>query len=147
MKSKFADETGAVLAMVGALVSASIFLGMLALVIDGGVLYLERRTVSNAAESAALSLARLCADQPNTCLSSSLPQEIANSNSPDGLTQVTEVCVNGKTALGSQCSTATGTTLDCSPPPSGVTTYARVRTQTQSTDSPNGISALFDFGQ
>jgi len=147
MRSELKDETGAVLAMVGALVSASIFLGILALVIDGGALYLERRTVSNAAESAALSLARLCADQPTTCISSSIPQDMANADSPDGLTKVTEICVNGKTPSGSSCTPATGATLDCAPVPSGVSTFARVRTQTQSNEPGGGISTLFIFGE
>ena len=147
MKDRLRDETGAVLALVGALVAASVFLGILALVIDGGALYLERRTVSNAAESGALSLARLCADQPNTCVSSSIAQEMANADSPDGATKVTEVCVSGKTPSGSTCLTPTGTKLDCTPVPNGVSSYARVRTETLSNEPGGGISALFDFGQ
>ncbi|MEY3108150.1 MAG: hypothetical protein RL730_501, partial [Actinomycetota bacterium] len=86
MKIDVRDDKGAILSIVAAMVSATLLLAIIALVIDGGVIYSERRVVSNSAESAALSLARICADSPTTCLSSNIPQQFANSNSPDGLT-------------------------------------------------------------
>ena len=147
MKIDVRDDKGAILSIVAAMVSATLLLAIIALVIDGGVIYSERRVVSNSAESAALSLARICADSPTTCLSSNIPQQFANSNSPDGLTRVTEICVNGKTATTNSCASTGKNSIDCSVPPSGITQFARVRTESQSPDEDSGIKTFFSSGE
>ena len=141
------SEEGGVAALVAIFVSAGIFLTAIALSVDSGVLYLERRVVDNAAQAAALALARECAQNTTTCPTSRVPQEISNRNSPDSATRITELCVNGKTALGNPCQSSTGTSIDCGAVPSSVKQYARIRTETQNPDQSAGTSTFFSNGK
>ncbi|NDG09887.1 MAG: hypothetical protein EB112_04240, partial [Actinobacteria bacterium] len=88
MKIEVKSESGGATAFVALFVSAFLLFGSIALSIDSGVLYLERRTLSNAAQSSALALARECIERPTNCSSYGLIQTLANENSPDGLTTV-----------------------------------------------------------
>lgn len=149
MKIDVKSEEGAILVLVGAIVTATLLLAILALVIDGGAVYLERRTVVNAAEAGALSLARNCAFQGQSCVRSTFPQELANLNSPDTATAVTEVCVNGYTdSLGQiPCRSLTSSKFECNSLSGAGVTYARVRTESQKRESDGsltqGLSSFF----
>ena len=65
------DDRGAVSILVALLISAGVIVGLLAMVIDGGRLYTERRLVQNGADAAALAVARACALGDPACSSRS----------------------------------------------------------------------------
>ena len=104
------------------------------IVLDGGNISTERRELQNVAESSALALAKECSLNPSTCLNSGTPEQFAESNSSDNKTTITEVCVRGVNRLLQPCLLPSSERLDCSPLSSGTSNYARVRTQTLSSD-------------
>jgi hypothetical protein len=136
-------ENGGVTVFVALFVSSFVLFGSIALALDSGVIYLERRTVSNAAQSAALALARECIEKPTTCSTYSQIQDLANENSPDGLTNVSEVCIDGKTTSGANCRVLTNSKIDCSPIPSNISKFIRIRTESKSKDPGIGIQTFF----
>jgi len=86
------DDSGAVLALVA--IMTVVLLGMGALVIDVGQLYVERRELQNGADAAALAVAQDCAggdcrDETATA------RTYANDNAKDGKAGVDEVCGSG----------------------------------------------------
>ena len=137
------DERGGVTVVVAALVAGLLLVGSIALVVDSGVVYLERRTVANAAQSSTLALAKECIESPTTCFNSPLTQQFANANSPDGLTSITEICIDGFTVAKMACKSVSGTSIDCSPVPSTVKKYVRVRTESLSSEVGVGIRTFF----
>lgn len=141
MKSRWAKESGGVTAIVSILTASLLLYGTLALVVDGGIILLERRTVVNAAQSAALALARECIQNPNSCATSPQVQELANLNSPDQKTAVTEICVNGKTSSNTNCQGLTTSKLDCTDMTGK--RFVRVRTKSLSNESGIGIRTFF----
>lgn len=153
MRTQIKDERGSVAVVLAALVAATLILGSIALVVDGGSLYLERKTVTNASQSAALALARECVEQPSRCEPSMLATQFASLmemsadyaklNSPDGFTQVTEICISGTKVGGGTCQTLSNNKLDCTPPSTTVGNYVRVRTESQSEDSSIGVRTFF----
>lgn len=143
MKIEGKDEKGGILVIVAMITSAALFFGVLALVVDSGIVYVERRTVQGSAETAALSMARECIEKPSTCATSSIAQEIANANSTDSLTRITEVCVNGKNERGASCRGLTGQSIDCSPIAESQSNFVRIRSESQSKDQASGISTIF----
>mgnify|MGYP006267660251 CR=1 FL=1 len=147
MKIDFKSEQGGVFVIVAVMFSTTLFLSVISMVVDGGVVYLERRTISNTAESAALALARECSQNPNSCAIPSFLQQLVNSNSPDGATEVTEICINGRTATGNTCMPAGKSAVDCSVLSSDAINFARVRTKSSSPDTNQGIKTFFSGAQ
>lgn len=145
MKSDFQSERGSIAILVAGLMTSLLLIGSLVLVVDGGVVYLERRELVNGAQSSALALARECAQQPTSCASSSAPGELANSSSTDGLTRVTEVCVNGRTSTGSFCQPLSNTSIDCRALASD-SNFVRIRTASRSPENERSISTYFNSG-
>ncbi len=143
MRRRIRAEEGSATIIFTAFVSSLLLIAIVALVVDSGVVYLERRSVVNAAQSAALALGKECAERPTNCASFTLPDFFANANSPDGLTKVTEICLNGKTPLGVGCQPLSQSRLDCAPlaPESG--NFVRIRTQSQEPNGNAGISTFF----
>ena len=139
----FKDERGGVTLVVAALVTGLLLVGSIALVVDSGVVYLERRTVANAAQSSTLALAKECIERPTTCFNSPVTQQLANANSPDGLTSITEICIDGLTVAKMACRSLTPKSVDCSPVPSTVKKYVRVRTESLSNEVGVGIRTFF----
>ncbi|MFM8446970.1 MAG: pilus assembly protein TadG-related protein [Candidatus Nanopelagicaceae bacterium] len=92
----FRKDDGVVAIIVAILFSSLVFVGFLAIVIDGGALYRERRVLQNAADSATLANTRECALQTSNCSSQSFASAYTNANSPDSLSNVKELC--GKTS-------------------------------------------------
>lgn len=133
MPGRCADDQGAVIVLVAILLGTAVLTGLLAIVVDLGRLYAERRVVQNSADAAALTLARNCGLTDPQCATRSAAQtralSLAAANSPDGVSAVTEVCGSG--VLG-PC-TAPGTDwMECGAlTPQQALGYARVRTQTQ----------------
>lgn len=142
---RLGDDRGAVMVLVGVLLAAGVLTGMLAIVIDLGRVYAERRIVQNGADAAALALAQHCARARTdpACQSQgnavAVAQDLANGNAPDGITQVSEVC--GSTPLAG-CGATTATWSNCIDPP-GVSRYARVRTNTQTSSGDLFFPAIF----
>lgn len=143
MREKVRDESGSVTTLVAIFTATFVLFGAIALAVDSGVIYLERRTVANSAQSAALALARECIERPSTCATSNPSQSLANSNSPDGLTSITEICVDGKLSNGSACQTLSSSQLDCAPIPTSVRKFVRVRTESQSSNPGIGVQTFF----
>ena len=139
----FRSDQGGVMALVAIFVSAGVLFIAIGLAVDSGVVYLERRVVDNSAQAAALAVARECAASPSTCASSPIAQQMADANSPDGKTMVTEICIGGKTPQGSSCLDATSSPIDCNTVPIGVTQYARIRTQTLTSESQSSVDSFF----
>jgi Flp pilus assembly protein TadG len=139
------DDRGAVVVLVGVLLAAGVLTGMLAIVVDLGRLYAERRVVQNSADAAALAVAQHCAKAPadaacaNQAAAQSVAQDLANGNAPDGLTDVTEVC--GASPLAG-CVATTQTWSNCLAPPAGAR-FARVRTRTMQGPGDYLLPAIF----
>ena len=143
MRERFGNESGGVTVLVATVVASLLLIGSIALVVDSGVVYLERRAVANAAQSAALALARECVTDPRNCIRSTMPQDLANANSPDSLTAVVEICVNGKTITQANCAATTPSTIDCSAVPVTESQWVRVRTQSKSQIPEVGVETFF----
>lgn len=85
-------DEGVVTVIVAILFSSLVIVGVLAIVIDGGSLYRERRVLQNAADSATLANTRECALQTSNCSSKNFASVYTNANSPDSLSNVKELC-------------------------------------------------------
>lgn len=140
---KLKAENGGVTVFVTLFISTLLLFGSIGLVVDSGIIYLERRAVSNAAQSTALALARECIERPSTCSTYQELQNLANLNSPDNLTSISEICIDGKTTGGSNCRTLTSSSIDCSPVASTISKYIRIRTQSKSSDPGMGVQTFF----
>jgi hypothetical protein len=88
----FRKDDGAVAVLVAILFSSLVIVGLLAIVVDGGSLYRERRVLQNAADSATLANTRECALETSNCSSNSFAAAYTNANSPDSLSNVKELC-------------------------------------------------------
>lgn len=123
-------DQGAVGVIVGVLVASGVLLGVAALAVDVGHIYMERAELQSGADAAALAVAKSCAQ--GEC-DEALAQEYANSNAKDGLSAIADLCAggaDGSTLLGSApCSTGTSM-VDCPEPPGDVS-YVDVHTSTQ----------------
>ena len=92
------DDRGAVAVTVAILLAGGVLLGMLALVIDVGRLYVERTVLQTSADSAALAVAKACSqyDSPHCddqAAVESLAEIMADANAGgDGRADVVDVC-------------------------------------------------------
>ncbi|MEW6446534.1 MAG: pilus assembly protein TadG-related protein [Bacillota bacterium] len=84
MMNRLADERGAALVLVAAALVA--LLGFGAVVIDVGVLYLNRERLSNAADAAALAGSQFLPDDPATAVSTAQHYALRNGIQPGELT-------------------------------------------------------------
>ncbi|MEY4573691.1 MAG: hypothetical protein RLZ10_2993, partial [Bacteroidota bacterium] len=148
-------ERGAISVIFAILISSSLILGLLAIVVDVGVIYQERRTLQNAADATALAVAQECAEITTTAGSSTssailcqsenfnAASTFAGRNSDDGKTRVAVVCGLGAGSSLVGCPASTGGQFDCQDSSlAGVEQYVRVRTETL---SRNDIGALKFF--
>jgi Flp pilus assembly protein TadG len=90
------DDRGAVATVFGILLSGGVLLGLMALVVDVGQIYVERGELQTGADAAALGVAKACATDTPDCSSYAaafaLAQRYADANSSDGLSHVDFVC-------------------------------------------------------
>ena len=150
LKSAKQSEQGAISVIFAVLLSSFLVIGLLALVIDVGVLYQERRTLQNSADATALAIAQECAELSSggtavLCQSSNLNQasEFAGKNSDDGKTRVFEVCGIGRPGL-SACPPSLNRQFDCKDESlAGVDQYVRVRTTSLTTSGGSKIQFFF----
>ena len=123
------DDRGAVLVIVAVIMVA--LLGIGALVIDLGALYVERRELQNGADAAALAIAQDCAG--GDCGAAfATAEQFADLNAKDGLSTVDFVCGVGP---GLQACTE--------PPPAGVEGALGWVRVTTSTETPDGDQVDF----
>ena len=153
---KFQKEDGAVVAIFAIFVSTLMIIAMFVLVFDISSIYSERRVVQNASDSSVLATSQECAINGTgailnvnsaypgpVCNSQSYALDFstkyANSNSPDNLTNVTEIC--GSTPL-TPCNPIGNGQFECKNVDPKYKNYARIKTETLQSDG-NSLTALF----
>ena len=132
------------IAIIGALVIAGgLMIGMLAMTVDVGRLFVERRALQNGADAAALALADDCARGQSACTSGApavtRATAFANANAADGTSQVTAVC---GTAPLPACAGLRAHAWECQSPPVS-SSYVRVRTATREQDGTSVVPPVF----
>jgi hypothetical protein len=126
-------DDGAVLVWVALMLV--VLLGVGALVIDIGRLYVERRQLQNGADAAALAVAQDCAEGPDCGDDAATAQQYANLNANDNRSAVEP---------GTPCGNGPGLT-PCTPTPSGIdgaTGWVRVGTSTLTSTGDDEVSFL-----
>lgn len=88
------DERGAIAVLVA--ITLTVLMGVGALVLDVGALYVERRELQNGADAAALAIAESCAldECPTTAAEDAAAEVYADANSLDGISAVDDVDVD-----------------------------------------------------
>jgi len=142
MKKFTHQESGGYSILFAVIFGTGLLIVVFTIVLDGGNISSERRVLQNVAESAALALARECAISTTVCTSSTTPEQLSISNSPDQLTAITEVCVQGFNRSLQACQLPATTKLDCAQITAGTTNFVRIRTQTKTIDGTS-LSPLF----
>jgi Flp pilus assembly protein TadG len=127
------DDRGGVAVLVAVLISGGLLLGLGALVIDVGQLYVDRAQLQNGADAGALAVAKSCA--LGTC-ATTVAATFADANSATNTANVNQVCGSG--SLGN-CPASTGAMVDCPSAPSTGTNFVDVHT---STLLPNGSTLV-----
>ena len=125
-------DEGMILLWVG--LSMTVLLGVGALTIDLGALYVERRQLQNGADAAALAIAYNCATGDSCGSVMATATDLANENSNDGASSVPLVCGVGPGLSAGGCSTPAG--LD------GATNWVQVFTRTESEGGGNQVPML-----
>lgn len=136
------SERGAVAILVTFLITGGVVVGLLAMVVDVGRLFSERRVLSNGSDAAALALARECALDDAQCDDSALPiaQSLANANAgTDDVSELDELCGSGD--LGA-CRTLREHAWECQSADS-FPNYVRIRTTTQASDGGALVPSVF----
>ncbi len=123
------DDRGVVATLVVVLLGGGVLLGMGALVIDVGRLYVERAELQNGADAAALAVARGCATNATTCTPATAAA-YAGANAKDGSAAVSLVCGYDGTGRFAGCPASTGDRTDCPAAPASGSKYVDVHTST-----------------
>lgn len=122
-------DRGAIGVMVGVLVGFGVILGVGALVIDVGEIYVERAELQSGADAGALAVAKACVNT-GTC-DEGAADEYADGNATDGASAVDLVCGIGEGL--SACPASSGGLVECDvDAPEG--DYVEVRTSTRAED-------------
>lgn len=141
LSTKHSTEHGAFAVLFSVLFGMGLLLVISYLVIDGGNIAIERRVIQNVAESSAIALAKECSLNLQGCRTSATATSLSVSNSPDGKTRITEVCIKGTNQSSQPCQIPNSSKLDCANLPAGTANFVRVRTQTQ-TQTSNSLESL-----
>jgi Flp pilus assembly protein TadG len=107
------DDRGAV-AVMTAVVMSFVLLAVSALAIDAGALFVEKRELQNAADSAALAIAENCSRRPATCTQANADATAATmaaGNADDGLSDATVTLEAGKVTVVTSTRTPSGTVM------------------------------------
>ncbi|MFF0343853.1 pilus assembly protein TadG-related protein [Kribbella sp. NPDC004875] len=132
------DDRGAVGVLVGVLFATGVVLGMAALTVDAGSLYVERAELQNGADAGALAVAKSCASSSG-CLPVNAAT-YANQNSKDGTSTVSSVCGNAASGGLPSCGSATGKGA-C--PTAKTPNYVNVSTATRTTGGSSLLPPVF----
>lgn len=130
------DDRGAVATIVAILLAGGVLLGMGALTIDVGRLYVEREELQSGADAAVLAVAKLCAESPADCAASgaATAEEYADDNARDGASSVYVLCGQLEDAGLAACPPDSGNLTRCITEPPVDTEYVEVRTATELAD-------------
>ena len=142
MKSLIHSQEGGYSILFAVIFGTGLLVIIFTIVLDGGNIAAERRTLQNVAEASAIALAKECSTNSTSCISSTYPEELAVANSADQLTSITEVCVKGLNRQGQACQLPNAAILDCNVLPQGTSNYVRIRTQTLGSDGAQ-LTPLF----
>ncbi|MCW2506418.1 MAG: hypothetical protein JWO79_4702 [Actinomycetia bacterium] len=126
------DDRGAVATIFAILLGGGVLLGMTALTVDVGQIYVERQELQSGADSAAAAIARECAAKGiDTCRAdaNSIAAQYANANAKDGQSAVLVACVNDGTQ--GSCAPVRGNLTDCIEPIPAGSPYVEVHTGTR----------------
>lgn len=138
-------EDGAIAILVAILVVGGVLMAMLAMTVDVGQLYAERRELQNGADAAVLAVAQDCA-KGTTCDAStagnSTAGKLANANAKDAASAVDEVCGHGHANL-APCPQSSTSVYDCPALPSANTKFVQVRTSTLRSDDSHLMPPVF----
>jgi Flp pilus assembly protein TadG len=130
---RWRDDRGGVAAIVAILFGGGVLLGMTALTIDVGQIYVERQELQSGADAAATAIAQDCA---NTSIAEcrtradALANRYADLNAKDDDSGVIRVCVKQSIAEG-PCSAGNGNLTDCIEKIPPNTPYVEVQTRTR----------------
>jgi Flp pilus assembly protein TadG len=132
------DDRGAVAIVVAVLLAGGVLLGMLALVIDVGRIYVEREELQSGADAAAVAVAKACAIDSAECASPTDVQNLAigyaDANARDDTSFLQEICGYGPGRLSPCSAPASNLTACLGTPPPAPAFYVEVRLQTQMPD-------------
>jgi len=138
-----AGDRGAIGVTVGVLLGSGVLLGVGAIVVDVGQLYVERAELQNGADAGALAMAKGCALGSTTCLPATAAT-YANANAKDGAAAVDLVCGYAGAGVLPQCPAPTGRLASCpSPQPATGTTYVEVHTSTRTAGGSTLLPPVF----
>jgi hypothetical protein len=132
--------------LVAVVLGLGALMGVGALVVDVGWIYVEREELQTGADSAGLAVAKNCALSPGSCGAAalSIAKSQADRNSKDGVSRIAAICGDDRSRPDSprtvfDCQTALGPRTSCmGSPPAGVP-YVEVRT---ATELPDGSTVL-----
>jgi hypothetical protein len=133
------SDHGGVAVLVAVVLGLGSLLGIGALVIDVGRVYVEREELQTGADAAGLAVAKNCTVSPGSCASAavSTAKSYADRNSKDGVSRVAVICGTGR-GLATCPAQSTGRSACISSAPASVP-YVEVRT---STELPDGSTLL-----
>jgi len=138
-------DEGAVTTLFALLLSSLIVVGMLALVVDIGRLYIEREELQNGADSAALAAARGCAQDercdPSDLLSAAAAA--ARANARDGAAQTTLRCLRVAGVTPMTCPYDDTQLTRCVGPRPSSGNFVEIRTSTETEDGSTLLPATF----
>ncbi|MFC0004187.1 pilus assembly protein TadG-related protein [Micromonospora siamensis] len=129
--------------IVALLLGSGVLLGLAALVVDVGNLYVERAQLQGGADAAAVRVAQRCAVAPDGCASvpaDSLAEGYAGRNANDGVAAA-EVC-GPRVGLG-DCPAPTGSLTDCVRAAPATGPYVEVHTGTRQRDGTTVLPPVF----
>ncbi|OKI40369.1 pilus assembly protein TadG-related protein [Micromonospora sp. CB01531] len=142
------DDRGGVATVFGVLFAGGVLLGMLALVVDVGQLYVEREELQSGADAAAIAVAKSCAADLSTCTDvnrRNIAGRYARDNARDGAANALTICgsVAGVADL-FPCPARAGNLTRCiDGAPSGSGRYLEVRTSTATSDGSTLLPPSF----
>jgi hypothetical protein len=141
-------DRGAVAVLVALLLGSGLLIGLLALVVDMGNIYVEREQLQSGADAGAGKVAQVCAMDPATCASpefassaATIAGGYADDNSGDGTSEVSVVCGRGGD-LG-PCPPPTGTAADCVKDAPETGDYIEIHTGTRLADGSTALPPVF----
>lgn len=139
-------QSGAAGVILGAILGSGLFLALLGIVVDGGVLYLDRQAQIRAADTTLSVVAKQCAADPTSCDTAGGILALAQQAVPSGSSLV-ELCgpVAGAGAGAVPCQPAPSP-VDCGPVPQAYSeSFLRVRVEAVDASTRTGILDALSF--
>jgi Flp pilus assembly protein TadG len=135
-------DRGAVAMVVALLLGSGVLLGMAALVVDVGNIYVERTQLQSGADAGAVKVAQMCATDP-VCArtAAAVARKYANANSNDNRSRVSVVCGHGGGLAA--CPAPARGLADCVNAAPATGDYVEVRTSTLQADGSTLLPPAF----